>query len=74
MFHPFDADVNTNACSVISCRSEPNGTKRAPGSTSGAWISSTSRAAPWRWHRSAAISSCPADHTLPVGLCGLHSR
>jgi hypothetical protein len=46
MFQPFDADVKTNACPVMSWSSEPNGTKAAPGSASGAWISSTSSATP----------------------------
>jgi len=70
MFHPLrrgrEDERLPRPSRAAASRTARSGRPAAP---AGHGISSTSRTASWRWHRSAAISSsCPADHTLPVGV------
>ena len=48
--------------------------KCAPGSTSGAWISSETTRTPCRRPAPRRLELVRAVWTVPVGLCGLHSR
>jgi hypothetical protein len=53
---------------------DTNGVCTAPGSVSGAWISSEITNTPYRAASAAIRARSSAEKTRPVGLCGLHSR
>src|SRR5439155_26821216 len=73
-FHALDADTNVNADSAATVSRDPNGTCPAPGYVNGAWISSMNIRTACRSARAAAVASSSRVNTVPVGLCGLHSR
>ena len=67
----FDAEQKAIPRSAAASETVRNGTCRAPGRASGAWISSASTQAPWRAAASAIAASCSRLGTPPVGLWGL---
>ena len=68
------ADVSVTAFVPILSLTDTNGTWAAPGSASGAWISSEITVTLCRFASSAMRFTCSALSTRPVGLCGLQSR
>ncbi len=72
--YAFEALVTAKPTSAAVDEAARNGVKTPPGCTSGAWISSLMTTAPNRSARSARSASAARECTVPVGLCGLHSR
>ena len=72
MFQPLEAEVKVKVrwARPPSGSIDRKGMCCAPGSASGAWISSTMRTAPRRAQMSATAPRSSRDHTRPVGLCG----
>ncbi len=71
-FQDLPAEVTTAAFWAAGTLSV--GTNSVPGSTSQAWISSTTNWTPCAVHSSATAVSSSAVCTVPVGLCGEHNR
>src|SRR5450755_935993 len=69
-----DAEASVTPCSAAAPPSETNGVCRAPGSVSGAWISSDTTRTPYCSASDAIRPRSAALNTRPVGLCGLQSR